>query len=195
MKAFQVFLQAASIWLLLVTYVWNKCIEKYVQRQLGHRKEYFLASSVFCNTGFYGSFKTQEIAYALVANNFGNWDRAFIIKRAFCFLCSLQMSNFMFISVQFWMFETKCLRGILRLFAVKASKSFWRSSLFKSNQIKFTCQSNSTRSPKTINIRTMSVIGSINIKENRAPVGIQAILETGHCCWNWIEYLMEDYWR
>ncbi len=52
---------------------------------------------------------------------------------------------------------------------------------FKSNQIKFTGLSNIACAPKTIYIRTMSGIGSNNVRENGAPVGIQAILETGHC--------------
>ncbi len=34
---------------------------------------------------------------------------------------------------------------------------------------------------KTIYIRTMSGVGSSNVRENGAPVGIQAVLETGHC--------------
>ncbi len=56
-------------------------------------------------------------------------------------------------------------------------------------QIKFTGLNISTCAPKTIYIRTMSRIGSNNIRENGAPVSIQAILETGHC------RSLSDVWR
>ncbi len=49
----------------------------------------------------------------------------------------------------------------------------------KSNQ--FTGLINSTCAPKTIYIRTMSGIRSNTVRENGAPVGIQAILEAGDC--------------
>ncbi len=34
---------------------------------------------------------------------------------------------------------------------------------------------------KTIYIKTVCGVGSSNVRENGAPVGIQAVLETGHC--------------
>ncbi len=51
----------------------------------------------------------------------------------------------------------------------------------KSSQIKFTGLSNSTCAPTTIYLRTISGIGSSKFRENGASVGIQAILENGHC--------------
>ncbi len=57
----------------------------------------------------------------------------------------------------------------------------------KSNQ--FTGLNNSTCAPKTIYIRTMSGIRSNYVRENGAPVGIQAILEAGHCL------SFSDVWR
>ncbi len=57
----------------------------------------------------------------------------------------------------------------------------------KSNQ--FTGLNNSTCAPKTIYIRTMSGMRSNNVRENGAPVGIQTILEAGHC-WSF-----SDMWR
>ncbi len=48
----------------------------------------------------------------------------------------------------------------------------------KSNQ--FSGRNNSTCAPKTIYIRKISGIRSNNVRENGAPVGIQAIFEAGH---------------
>ncbi len=61
----------------------------------------------------------------------------------------------------------------------KSFKMVRESNQIKSNQ--FTGLNNSTCAPKTIYIRTMSVLRSSNVRENGAPVGIQAILEAGNC--------------
>ncbi len=49
------------------------------------------------------------------------------------------------------------------------------------HQVAFTGLNNSTCASKTIYIRTMSGMRLNDVRENGAPVGIQAILEAGHC--------------
>ncbi len=54
-------------------------------------------------------------------------------------------------------------------------------ALYQIKSDQFTGLNNSICAPKTIYNRKMSGIRSYNVRENGAPVGIQAIFEAGHC--------------